>query len=80
MPFQEISMCFSPPKPPAPPPEDPALKQMREDSLAAAQNEKSENKERRLQEQSIRSGGMAGFRSLISGNKGGGGFGRGLLG
>jgi len=80
MPFQEISMCFNPPKPPPPPPEDPALKQQREDALAAAQTEKSENKERRMQEQSIRSGGMAGFRSLISGNKGGGGFGRGLLG
>lgn len=73
-------MCFSAPKPPPTPEPDPALAQMREDSLAAAQADKSENKQRRMQEQAIRSGGMAGFRSLISGSKGGGGFGRGLLG
>lgn len=72
-------MCFNAPKPPPPPPEDPALKQQREDALAAAQAQKSEDKERRLQEQISRTGGMAGFRSLISGSKGGGGFGRGLL-
>ena len=72
-------MCFSSPKPPPVPPEDPALKQQREDALAAAQTQKSEDKERRIQEQAMRTGGMAGFRSLISGSKGGGGFGRGLL-
>jgi hypothetical protein len=72
-------MCFSAPKPPPPPPEDPALKQQREDAMAAAQAQKSEDKERRIQEQAMRTGGMAGFRSLISGSKGGGGFGRGLL-
>jgi len=72
-------MCFSSPKPPPPPPEDPALKQQREDALAAAQTQKSEDKDRRIQEQAMRTSGMAGFRSLISGSKGGGGFGRGLL-
>ena len=72
-------MCFSSPKPPPVPPEDPALKQQREDALTAAQTQKSEDKERRIQEQAMRTGGMAGFRSLISGSKGGGGFGRGLL-
>lgn len=72
-------MCFSSPKPPPVPPEDPALKQQREDAMAAAQAQKSEDKERRIQEQAMRTGGMAGFRSLISGSKGGGGFGRGLL-
>lgn len=72
-------MCFSAPKPPPVPPEDPALKQQREDAMAAAQTQKSEDKDRRLQEQISRTGGMAGFRSLISGSKGGGGFGRGLL-
>jgi hypothetical protein len=40
---------------------------------------KTEDKQRRLQEQMVRTSGMAGFRSLISGNKGGSGFGRGLL-
>jgi len=72
-------MCFSSPKPPPVPPEDPALKQQREDAMAAAQAQKCEDKERRIQEQAMRTGGMAGFRSLISGSKGGGGFGRGLL-
>jgi hypothetical protein len=80
MPFQEISMCFSSPKPPPPPAPDPIVEEQRTAALETAQTEKSENKQRRMQEQSIRSGGMAGFRSLISGNKGGGGFGRGLLG
>lgn len=72
-------MCFSAPKPPPVPPEDPAIAQQREDAMTAAQTQKSENKQQRLQEQMVRSSGMAGFRSLISGNKGGGGFGRGLL-
>ena len=73
-------MCFSSPKPPPPPAPDPIVEEQRTAALETAQTEKSENKQRRMQEQSIRSGGMAGFRSLISGNKGGGGFGRGLLG
>ena len=73
-------MCFSSPKPPPPPAPDPIVEEQRTAALETAQAEKSENKQRRIQEQSIRSGGMAGFRSLISGNKGGGGFGRGLLG
>jgi len=72
-------MCFNAPKPPPPPPEDPALKQQREDSLAASLAQKAEDKDRRIQEQVMRTGGMTGFRSLISGSKGGGGFGRGLL-
>jgi outer membrane biosynthesis protein TonB len=80
-------MCFSSPKPPPPPAPDPiveeqraAAEEQRTATLETAQAEKSQNKQRRIQEQAIRSGGMAGFRSLISGSKGGGGFGRGLLG
>jgi hypothetical protein len=72
-------MCFSSPKPPPVPPEDPALAEQRQAQLDAANAQKTEDKQRRLQEQITRTGGMAGFRSLISGSKGGGGFGRGLL-
>lgn len=73
-------MCFSSPKPPPTPEPDPIVEEQRAAAMESAQAEKSENKQRRMQEQAIRSGGMAGFRSLISGSKGGGGFGRGLLG
>ena len=73
-------MCFSAPKPPPVPVEDPAVAQQRQDAMDAAQTQKSTDKQNRMQEQLVRSSGMAGFRSLISGNKGGGGFGRGLLG
>ena len=73
-------MCFSSPKPPPTPAPDPIVEQQREEAMATAQAQKSEDKQRRVQEQMVRSSGMAGFRSLISGNKGGGGFGRGLLG
>lgn len=73
-------MCFKTPSPPPLPQEDPAVAQQRQDALDAAQAQKSEDKQRRVQEQMVRSSGMAGFRSLISGNKGGGGFGRLLLG
>ena len=73
-------MCFSSPKPPPAPEPDPIVEEQRAAAMESAQAEKSENKQRRMQEQAIRSGGMAGFRSLISGSKGGGGFGRGLLG
>lgn len=73
-------MCFKSPSPPPVPAEDPAVAQQRQDAMAAAQEQKSSDKQARLQEQLVRSSGMAGFRSLISGNKGGGGFGRGLLG
>jgi len=72
-------MCFSSPKPPPPPEPDPAIAEQRQAQLDAANAQKTEDKQRRLQEQITRTGGMAGFRSLISGSKGGGGFGRGLL-
>jgi len=72
-------MCFSAPKPPPPPEPDPAIAEQRQAQLDAANAQKSQDKERRIQEQAMRTGGMAGFRSLISGSKGGGGFGRGLL-
>jgi hypothetical protein len=72
-------MCGSPSPPPVPK-EDPAIAEQREAQLQAAQTQRSEDKQRRLQEQVVRTSGMSGFRSLISGSKGGGGFGRGLLG
>lgn len=72
-------MCFSSPKPPPVPEPDPAVAEQRQAQLDAANAQKTEDKQRRLQEQITRTGGMAGFRSLISGSKGGGGFGRGLL-
>jgi len=72
-------MCGAP-SPPPPPKEDPAIAEQRQAALDAASAQRSEDKDRRLQEQIVRSSGMAGFRSLISGSKGGGGFGRGLLG
>lgn len=72
-------MCFSSPKPPPPPEPDPAIAEQRQAQLDAANAQKTEDKQRRLQEQITRTGGMVGFRSLISGSKGGGGFGRGLL-
>ena len=72
-------MCGSPSPPPIPK-EDPAIAEQRQAQLDAANAQRSEDKDRRLQEQIVRSSGMAGFRSLISGSKGGGGFGRGLLG
>jgi hypothetical protein len=71
-------MCGSSSPPPVPPP-DPAIAEQRQAQLDAATSAKAEDKQRRLQEQMVRTSGMAGFRSLISGNKGGGGFGRGLL-
>jgi len=70
-------MCGS--SPPPIPKEDPAIAEQRQAQLDAANAQRSEDKQRRLQEQVVRSSGMAGFRSLISGSKGGGGFGRGLL-
>lgn len=71
-------MCGAPKPPPVPEP-DPAIAEQRQAQLDAAQATRSEDKQKRLQEQLVRTSGMAGFRSLISGSKGGGGFGRGLL-
>jgi len=71
-------MCGAPPPPKTPEP-DPAIAEQRQAQLDAAQSQRSEDKQRRLQEQVVRTSGMSGFRSLISGSKGGGGFGRGLL-
>jgi len=41
---------------------------------------KAENKEKALQEDVVRSSGSYGFRSLISGRRGGSGFGREMMG
>jgi len=74
-------MCgSSSPPPPRVPEPDPAIAEERAAQIETAQSQRSEDKQRRLQEQIVRSSGMAGFRSLISGSKGGSGFGRGLLG
>lgn len=71
----------------SPPPPDPELEKQRaaqaeqienqkQDALAA----KAEDKKRRLQDQVARVTGAQGVRSLISGRRGGSGFGRELLG
>lgn len=70
--------------PPAPDPAAEAEKVARAEQIAAQkeaeQSERSEDKRRRLQEAVSRSSGMSGMRSLISGQRGGAGFGRQLLG
>jgi len=73
-------MCFSSPKPPPIPPPDPAIAEAQLAAKNDAASIKAENKERRLQDSVSKSGGMYGMRSLISGSRGGGGFGRGLMG
>lgn len=78
-------MCFKKPKMPAPTAEELAaekeLKQQREALKAQLASEKAEAKERRTREAVSRATGGYGFRSLISGRKGGQGFmSRGLLG
>jgi hypothetical protein len=78
-------MCFKKPKMPEPTAEEIAaekeLKQQREALKAQLAAEKAEAKERRTREAISRATGTYGFRSLISGRKGGQGFmSRGLLG
>lgn len=70
-----------------PPPPDPAAeaeKAARAEQIAASeereQSERAEDKKKRMQEAVSRTSGMTGMRSLISGQRGGAGFGRGLLG
>lgn len=74
-------MCFSSkaPSPPPVPEEDPNLKAQREAQLADAQAKRSDEKKDRLENAIARTSGQYGFRSLISGSRGGGGFGRGLM-
>jgi len=72
---------------PKPPPPDPAaiaerearLKQIEEQRQQEA-SDRAEDKKRRTQDMASRVGGTAGIRSLISGARGGAGFGRELLG
>ena len=72
-------MRFSSPKPPPIPPEDPNLKAQREAQLAEAQAKRSDEKKDRLENSIARTSGAYGFRSLISGSRGGSGFGRGMM-
>jgi hypothetical protein len=72
---------FSPPPPdPVAEAEKAARTQQIETQRQEAQEERSRDKGMRLQENVARSAGMYGFRSLISGRRGGSGFGRELLG
>jgi hypothetical protein len=71
-------MCFKKPKMPAPSAEEMAaeqeLKQQRETMRAQLAATKAEAKDRRTQEAIARATGRYGFRSLLSGRKGGQGF------
>lgn len=71
-------MCFKKPKMPAPSAEEIAaekeLEQQRETMRAQLAATKAEAKERRTQEAIARATGRFGFRSLLSGRKGGQGF------
>lgn len=57
-----------------------ARSQQLESQKMEAQEQRSKDKSMRLQESVARTGGMYGFRSLISGRRGGSGFGREMLG
>jgi hypothetical protein len=70
-----------------PPPVDPAAEAEAADRREAlanqkmdAQNERAEDKRRRTGDAAARAMGSFGMRSLISGSRGGAGFGRSLLG
>jgi hypothetical protein len=71
-------MCFKKPKMPAPSAEElqaeAELKQQREAMRAELASVKAEAKERRTQEAIAKATGRYGFRSLLSGRKGGQGF------
>ena len=79
-----MGCIFNAPK--APPP-DPAVEAERQARLTQIEEQKdsqsaerAQDKKRRTQEMASRSAGMVGMRSLISGSRGGAGFGRELLG
>jgi len=72
-------MCFSAPKPPPVPEPDPAIAEQQAAAKADAAAIKAQDKEKRLQDAVSKSSGTYGMRSLISGSRGGGGFGRGML-
>jgi len=71
-------MCFKKPKMPAASAEEmqaeAELKQQREAMRAELATAKAESKDRRMQEAIAKSTGRFGFRSLLSGRKGGQGF------
>jgi hypothetical protein len=71
-------MCFKKPKMPAASTEEvqaeAELKQQREAMQAELATAKAESKDRRMQEAIAKSTGRFGFRSLLSGRKGGQGF------
>lgn len=71
-------MCFKKPQMPAPSAEElqaeAELKQQREAMRAELATMKAESKERRTQEAIAKATGRFGFRSLLSGRKGGQGF------
>lgn len=71
-------MCFKKPKMPAASTEEmqaeAELKQQREAMQAELATVKAESKDRRMQEAIAKSTGRFGFRSLLSGRKGGQGF------
>lgn len=72
-------MCFSVPKPPPVPKEDPSIVEQREAAKEQAMAEKTSEKEARIRDAQMRTAGM-GFRTLLTGSRGGMGYGRGLLG
>lgn len=72
-------MCFNAPKPPPVPPPDPAIAEAQAASKADAAAIKAQDKEKRLQDAVSKGSGVYGMRSLISGSRGGGGFGRGMM-
>lgn len=73
-------MCFSSPKPPPVPEPDPAIAEQQAAAKADAAAIKAKDKEARLQDAVSKGSGVYGMRSLISGSRGGGGFGRGMIG
>lgn len=75
-------MCFKPPKPPGPTAEqieaDRVAAEQRKSAAEQASMERTAEKEARTRDQQMRYAGI-GFRTLLSGSRGGAGFGRGLL-
>jgi len=74
-------MCGSAPSAPPAPPPDPDLERQKEEARQRAIEAKAREKNARTEEAIIRATGGYGMRSLISGSKGGEGFGsRSLIG
>jgi len=71
-------MCFDVPTPPPPPAEDPRAVEARKAAQEEADAAKTAEKEARLRDQQMRGAGI-GFRTLLTGSRGGSGFSRGLL-